>query len=102
MLGGLSNRLAPEFELAPPVRPGPPSLIVGKPLALGEVGRGPAGLVEPAAAGSDLIALLLQQLLHQVGQDGVQIGVDTLDHVEDAGHVPDQVELGEGLWGHIP
>src|ERR1051325_9130788 len=41
-------------------------------------------------------------LLHDVHEDHVEALVDLLDHVHHPGHVPDQVELAEGLFAHLP
>src|SRR3990172_9873979 len=48
------------------------------------------------------VAGLLELLFHDVLEDHVEPLVDLLDHVHDAGHVPDEVELGERLVGHVP
>src|SRR5713226_8583725 len=46
--------------------------------------------------------VVLQQLFHDVVEDHVQTLVDRLDHVQDPGHVPDEVELDQGLVVDLP
>src|SRR5579875_411793 len=69
----------------------------------GVVATGSCRRVAPGALGSSsLDPLLLQALLHDLLEDHVQAFVDVTDHVERTGLEPDQVQLDQGPFGHVP
>src|SRR3990172_2238235 len=66
------------------------------------VSRTVRGIGMPGDLLAGLEAGFFEQLFHDVVEDHVEPGVDALDHVQHPGHVPDQVELGQGLVVDLP
>src|SRR3990172_11118576 len=75
---------------------------LNSPFAVGAAGPFTGMLIGIGISASERVAGLLELLLHHVHEDHVEALVQRLDHVQHAGQMPDQVELGQGLVVHFP